>query len=446
MAASVACYHSPSQPVGKLSAAFRAEFGLFWNFMALPCSTKRVSGLIGKLSFEHEKRCAAILEGMLDAVRHRGAGSGPVSAPGIALWCWAIEHVRHGVLSSRPRAGDCSRHRRRSLTNAAELRSQLECRGHGFAGQRRRADRARLEEWGDRASNGSAAPSRWLCGPAAHTPSGRDHLGIRPLTFALLPGHGVVFASEIRALLHDPGVGRECCPAAIDAYLALGYIPSPLTAYQRVSKLEPAQRLIVEGRRFHVEQYWDLPHPTAAANELEIVRELDHRLRTAIRTNLKDARVSATLFSGGAASGALLPDAAAAVPTVVITALEQDTRDVARSHAAATHLGGDPRVEVATPTFPSSRASGPLISMSRSRTRCDTQYAACVAARSHTDHALAGHGAAASGGFPRHLVEHVEALMRTGWGRRWPRRRPREIRSRLCQGGRALSASGVAAR
>jgi len=52
----------------------------------------------------------------------------------------------------------------------------------------------------------------------------RDHIGIRPLYFALLHGHGVVFASEIRALLQDPGVPRDWCPNGIDAYLALGYI------------------------------------------------------------------------------------------------------------------------------------------------------------------------------------------------------------------------------
>ena len=61
----------------------------------------------------------------------------------------------------------------------------------------------------------------------------RDHIGIRPLYFALLHGHGVVFASQVSALLQDPGVPRDWCPDAIDAYLALGYIPAPLTAYRR---------------------------------------------------------------------------------------------------------------------------------------------------------------------------------------------------------------------
>jgi hypothetical protein len=47
-------------------------------------------------------------------------------------------------------------------------------------------------------------------------------------------------------------------------YLALGYVPAPLTAYRRISKLEPAHFLVVEGRRLHLEEYWDLPVPSRA--------------------------------------------------------------------------------------------------------------------------------------------------------------------------------------
>src|SRR4030095_3649119 len=87
----------------------------------------------------------------------------------------------------------------------------------------------------------------------------RDHIGVRCLYFAVLPGQGVVFASAVRALWRDPDVARDWCPKGIDNYLTLGYIPAPLTAFRQISKLQPAHYLLVEGQRLHIDAYWDFP-------------------------------------------------------------------------------------------------------------------------------------------------------------------------------------------
>ena len=54
------------------------------------------------------------------------------------------------------------------------------------------------------------------------------------------------FASELQALLQDPDVPREIDPEAIDAYLAYGYVPAPLSAFRGVRKLPPAHLLVFQ--------------------------------------------------------------------------------------------------------------------------------------------------------------------------------------------------------
>src|SRR3954469_4056223 len=248
---------------------------------------------------------------MLGTMRHRGSvGSGIHVAPGIALgWCGDERSP-----TTRPAVATNEDETVRvvadsSLTHTAVLRSDLEARGHVVHG---RSDADLIahayDEWGDACVEhlrGAFACAIWD-ERRQRLLLARDAIGIRPLFFAVLHGHGIVFASEIRALLQDPGVGREWCPDAIDAYLALGYIPAPLTVYQRISKLEPAQRLIVDGRRFRLEQFWDLPTGHGNTPPGDLSEALDVSLRAAIDAQLSHPGLTATLYSGGPASTAIL--------------------------------------------------------------------------------------------------------------------------------------------
>jgi asparagine synthase (glutamine-hydrolysing) len=383
-----------------------------------------VGGIIGKLSFEHDETLARpILEQMLGALRHRGStGQGIYTAPGIALgWCGdEPAPITRPVVATNEEevirvVADAS------LSNAGPLRAELETHGHLVRG---RTDAELIvhayEQWGDACVEHLRGP--FACAiwdqPRERLLLARDYMGVRPLFFAMLHGHGVVFASEIRALLQDPGVGRDWCPDAIDAYLALGYVPAPMTAYQRVSKVEPAQRLVVEGRRLHVSQYWDLPLPDATGDEHAIAATFQEHLRSAIRAELKDARINGTLYSGGLASAALLASLPTKDGTVVSVAVDDDTAEVARGHAAAQHLGFEPHVEIAVPDV---AVVAPQLAAHFDEPLADpaaiSQYATVVAARLHTDGALTGHGASALwAGYARHRVERVEAAVRSWLG------------------------------
>ena len=61
----------------------------------------------------------------------------------------------------------------------------------------------------------------------------RDRIGIKPLFYAPLK-KGMVFGSEIKAILEHPCVGKDLNPAAVDSYLELGYVPGPDTIFKNM--------------------------------------------------------------------------------------------------------------------------------------------------------------------------------------------------------------------
>ncbi len=118
----------------------------------------------------------------------------------------------------------------------------------------------------------------------------RDRLGVKPLVYNEGDA-GFSFASEIQALFAMNGeLSREMDPVAIDAFLTLQYIPSPMTGFRSVRKLPPAHYMFVrDGRIERIERYWDIPYgaagdltfPTACERLREILIEATRiRLRS----------------------------------------------------------------------------------------------------------------------------------------------------------------------
>lgn len=88
----------------------------------------------------------------------------------------------------------------------------------------------------------------------------RDRLGIKPLYYCLTDRF-VSFASEIKALLADPGVTREMSPEIIDRFFTFSYLPGHETLFKNIQKLSPGHYLVVNGGRPAIRQYWDLDFP-----------------------------------------------------------------------------------------------------------------------------------------------------------------------------------------
>jgi asparagine synthase (glutamine-hydrolysing) len=362
-----------------------------------------MGGIIGKLSFDaNEVLARAVFDRMLDASSRHGAKiRGVFTAPGIALGCCGVrDGLASPLLEACVGASDARNIRAvadSQLINAGELRDTLERGGHRFS---TRTDAELIahayDRWGTRAFERLRGP--FACAVWDDTNRrlvlARDHVGVHCLYFAVLHGHGVVFASDVRALLRDPGVARDWCPNGIDTYLALGYIPAPLTAYRQISKLQPAHYLLVEGRRLHLEEYWDFSTPRTATR-CGSVTAIAASLRTAVRHELRHQKHEALLYSGDTASSALLSVAPATLDKPITVQTDQDPAELARSDAAASMLGrirqlemlGQPLsslVETAAATSGEPFADPSAV----------TQLAICTAAARHAPIALTGHGAA----------------------------------------------------
>ena len=88
----------------------------------------------------------------------------------------------------------------------------------------------------------------------------RDRAGIKPLYYAELPDGGIVFASELTAILQHPGVSRRVCRDGLLSYFFSDYSHAPLTLVEGVKKLAPGHYVEWrDGKAAPPAPYWTLP-------------------------------------------------------------------------------------------------------------------------------------------------------------------------------------------
>jgi asparagine synthase (glutamine-hydrolysing) len=132
----------------------------------------------------------------------------------------------------------------------------------------------------------------------------RDRVGEKPLVY-FHRARMLAFASELKALgaFHD----RRLDSQAMDAYLALGYIPAPLAIFRGCRKLEPGHLLRFKDGAAELRRWW---HPEQAVPGRERTRpERVARLRSlvaeAVRLRLRADVPVAIFLSGGVDSSVI---------------------------------------------------------------------------------------------------------------------------------------------
>jgi len=127
----------------------------------------------------------------------------------------------------------------------------------------------------------------------------RDRAGKKPLYYWDHP-NGLSFASEPKAFLADPAFPRRVNPEALAAYLALQYVPAPLSAFEEVHKLPPAHYALVDASGMTLTRYWRLPYvPKVRLSEADAVEGLREHLRAAVRKRLVSDVPLGAFLSGG---------------------------------------------------------------------------------------------------------------------------------------------------
>jgi asparagine synthase (glutamine-hydrolysing) len=177
----------------------------------------------------------------------------------------------------------------------------------------------------------------------------RDRMGVKPLYWVELPSGGILYASEIKPLFASGLVTPAIDEAAVDAYLAHGYVPGPQTLFKGINKLQPGHRLRIDADgEMVIAPYWratpatDLPKDGPALDE-----HLLALLEDSVRLQLRSDVPVGLLLSGGIDSGLLVALAAKHTPHALKTFTARFKGGVDESPLAAevaTRYGTDHQV------------------------------------------------------------------------------------------------------
>jgi asparagine synthase (glutamine-hydrolysing) len=257
---------------------------------------------------------------MLAALAHRGPdGSGAWTDPRPEKTV-ALLHRRLAIIDlpcgGQPMGNEDGRVQvvfNGEIYNHADLRRELQARGHRFATDH--SDTEVLvhgwEEWGVELPSrlrGMFAFAVWDVRADAGRGGrprdtlflARDRMGQKPLFYATLED-GIVFGSTIGSVLAWPEVPRRLPREQVGLYLLLGYVPAPQTIWRDISQVVPGGWVRLRGEVVDGGRYWQ---PASKAELDERTREspgpgLREILARAVKSQLIADVPVACFLSGG---------------------------------------------------------------------------------------------------------------------------------------------------
>ena len=193
------------------------------------------------------------------------------------------------------------------IYNFADLRHELEARGHRFASDSDTEVVIHLyeEEGPDCVKRLNGMFAFAICDLRGASPTvflARDHFGVKPLYY-FHQGRRLAFASEIKALLEVPGIDAELDSESLHQYLTFLWVPDPKTMFRGICKLPAGYCAIFRGDDLVIKQYWDLTFPPAGAayarSEEDLAAEVRERFRRSVKAQMvSDVPIGAFLSAG----------------------------------------------------------------------------------------------------------------------------------------------------
>ena len=194
-----------------------------------------------------------VLARMNEAITHRGPDSdgffceGPVA---MAMRRLSIIDLEGGDQPIASEDGSVTVIQNGEIYNYRELADDLRRLGHEFA---TRSDTEVLAHLYEEHGLGFAERLRGMFAVAIWDERrqrlviARDRYGIKPLFYREKNGQ-LSFASELKSLRQQPDFSREVDLGALEAYLAMNFVPTPLTIYRDARKLPPGAPADRRGR------------------------------------------------------------------------------------------------------------------------------------------------------------------------------------------------------
>ncbi len=227
--------------------------------------TKRMCGIAGFVNRSGLQADRAIVECMTATLTHRGPDGDGIYVNGQV----ALGHRRLSIIDvaggSQPMSnedGSVWVSYNGELYNEQELRKELEGKLHRY---RTSCDTETLvhlyEEEGPEfvcRLNGMFALAIWDC-RRSRLVLARDRMGQKPLYYASLPGGGLAFGSEPKAILAHPEISRALDRESLARYLFYEYVPAPASIWRSIRKLKSGHVLTWECSEYQVSRYWNAP-------------------------------------------------------------------------------------------------------------------------------------------------------------------------------------------
>lgn len=269
-------------------------------------------GIYGILQRSGDRFDPSVIHRMGDAQRHRGPDDSGFHADGELMFGMqrlAIIDVAGGHQPIMNEDNTITAICNGEIYNFRELRRALKNKGHQF---RTRSDSEVIvhlyEEYGvDFVAelSGMFALAVWDS-KLKRLVIARDRLGIKPL-YVATRSEFLAFSSELKSILEIPGIEREIDPAALQEYLALGYVPAPLSMLKGIEKLLPGTVLIADREGVSRRQYCSV---TGGAVEQKTEAEWSADISSALETAVVSQMVSdvplGAFLSGGIDSSAVV--------------------------------------------------------------------------------------------------------------------------------------------
>jgi asparagine synthase (glutamine-hydrolysing) len=138
----------------------------------------------------------------------------------------------------------------------------------------------------------------------------RDAFGIKPLYYTELPGGGIAFASELKALVLVPGLDTQLSCKALSDYLTYLWSPGERTLFRSIRKLPPGTLIRASGKRIEVARWYEpRSRPVVTTRHVrtgELISQLNHLMDQVVCDQcMSDVPIGAFL-SGGIDSSAVV--------------------------------------------------------------------------------------------------------------------------------------------
>lgn len=263
-------------------------------------------GIAGIVDFNSESANLSFLKEMTDSISSRGPddfGYFESRNVGFGFRRLSIIDIENGHQPMTARDERIALIFNGEIYNFREIKKTLQAKGHKFTTQ---SDTEVLInsyiEWGEKC----VAHLKGMFAFAVYDRDkekvfiARDRLGIKPLYYSRTE-NGLVFASEMKAILKDPAFKRQANLNALSSYLTFRYPVGDQPVFENIKRLLPGHSMTITPSGVSFNKYWEIPFYEKKEDygEKYYLNKVEELLTKAVERRLVSDVPLGALLSGG---------------------------------------------------------------------------------------------------------------------------------------------------